>query len=70
MGVIPKIQVMKSEDGIGISKHGNLMIPDHHMNVWSKAIINYCMVGNFRGVLVFIIYVVHSVVMKISIHEN
>ena len=32
--------------------------------------VTYIMVENFCGVLIFIIFVVHSPVMKISIHEN
>ena len=30
----------------------------------------YRMAGNFRGVLIFVIFVVDSAVMKISTHEN
>ena len=30
----------------------------------------YCMAGNFRGVLIFVIFVVDLAVTKISTHEN
>ena len=30
----------------------------------------YCMAGNFRGVLIFVIFVVDSAVTKFSTHEN
>ena len=30
----------------------------------------YCTVGNFHGVLTFVLFVVHSAVMKISFHKK
>ena len=37
---------------------------------WYALENDYRMAANFRGVLIFVIYVVHSTATKIYIHEN
>ena len=46
-----------------------------HLNLTSHSIFShiwmiYRMAGNFRGVLIFVIFVVGSAVTKITTHEN
>ena len=51
----------------------DLVAPNPIINFYDvgmrKPYIIYCMVGNFRGVLIFVIFVIDSAVTKISTHK-
>ena len=55
---------MLSENTILVGNLANNMV------FYIAVYYTYCMAGNFRGVLIFVIFVVDLAVTKISTHEN